>query len=164
MADFLFITPQELIENTIIGGNVDVDKYMTSVASVQISVIEPLLGTELYDKIKTDAQNSMLTGLYETLYNEYVKPITKNQGAAEYIKISPYMVVNGGVFKHAPEDSVQLTSDEIASLSQVYQKMSQMYVIRFEKWIGKNEIPEYKTSQDEVNAQKDIKLTYGWLI
>ncbi len=91
MAEFLFITPEELIQGTIIGGNVDVDKYITSVANAQIQVIEPLLGTELYDKIKLDAQNDTLTGLYETLYNDFVKPITKAEATAEYIEISSYI-------------------------------------------------------------------------
>jgi hypothetical protein len=37
-----------------------------------------------------------------------------------------------------------------------------MYVQRFNKWICKNVITEYKTYQDEVNANQNISLTAGW--
>jgi len=161
MAEFLFITPEELIQGTIIGGNVDVDKYITSVANAQIQVIEPLLGTELYDKIKLDAQNDTLTGLYETLYNDFVKPITKAEATAEYIEISSYILDNGGLYKHQSDNAEIVDKEETQFLAGKYHALAQMFVQRFEKWICNNEIEEYKTTQDEVNAQ-NIKLTAGW--
>lgn len=161
MAEFLFITPEELIQGTIIGGNVDVDKYITSVANAQIQVIEPLLGTELYDKIKLDAQNDTLTGLYETLYNDFVKPITKAEATAEYIEISSYILDNGGLYKHQSDNAEIVDKEETQFLAGKYHALAQMFVQRFEKWICKNEIDEYKTCQNEVNAQ-NIKLTAGW--
>lgn len=161
MAEFLFITPEELIQGTIIGGNVDVDKYITSVANAQIQVIEPLLGTELYDKIKLDAQNDTLTGLYETLYNDFVKPITKAEATAEYIEISSYILDNGGLYKHQSDNAEIVDKEETQFLAGKYHALAQMFVQRFEKWICNNDIDEYKTTQDEVNAQ-NIKLTAGW--
>ena len=79
MAEFLFITPEELKSTTILGGNVDPDKFLFSIANTQIITIEPLLGSILYDKIKAEAAADPvgLTGKYLTLYNEFVKPITK---------------------------------------------------------------------------------------
>ena len=161
MAEILFITPEELIQGTIIGGNVDADKYITSVANAQVMVIEPLLGSELYDKIKNDVQNNTLTGLYLTLYNEFVKPITKAEATAEYIEISSYILDNGGLYKHQTDSAEIVDKDEAQFLSGKYHSMAQMFIQRFEKWICKNNIAEYKTSQDEVNAQ-EVKLTAGW--
>lgn len=159
MAETLFITPAEITGTTIMGGNVDVDKYITNIAFVQVTVIEPLLGTELYDKIKTDfeADPTGLTGLtgdYLTLFTDYIKPITKNTAVAEYIKISTLMLDNGGTFKHVAENREIPSQNELNMLSGNYSSMAQMYIKRFEKWICKNMLPEYKRSQDEVNAQK----------
>jgi len=52
--------------------------------------------------------------------------------------------------------------------------MAQMYVQRFNKWICKHSLPEYKSWQDEVNAQKidtnsgmffsDRNNHYNWMI
>jgi len=79
MAEFLFVTPEEMASTTVLGGNVDVDKYIPCVASVQLTIIEPLLGTLLYDKISTDAENDDLAGLYLTLYDDFVVTISKSK-------------------------------------------------------------------------------------
>jgi len=162
MAEFLFITPQEMTSTTILGGNVDIDKYLFCIANVQLTTIEPLLGSELYDKILAEAEAETLAGLYETLYNEYVKPITKNKAIAEYIEIGQYMVDNGGIYKHTGENIEVVSKDEVMFLSNKYNAYAQMLILRFNKWICNNVIPEYKTYQDGVNADRDVKVTAGW--
>ena len=161
MAEFLFIQPSEIASTTIMGGNVDVDKYIFCVADTQISVIEPLLGTELYDVIVAGATADNLTGLYATLYTEFVKPITKHESTAKYIEISSYTLNNGGLYKHTADNAEVVDKEEAQFLAGKYSSMAQMYVQRFDKWICKNTIAEYKRSQDEVNAQK-LKLSPGW--
>ena len=161
MAELLFIQPVEITKTTVLGGNVDIDKYQFCVINAQISVIEPLLGTLLYDKIIADVTAATITGLYLTLYNEFIKPITKNEALAEYVEIASYTLNNGGIFKHAPQDAEIVDKDEAQYLASKYHALAQMYIQRFEKWICKNPLTEYKTYQDEVNAQK-IKVTSGW--
>tara|TARA_R110002050_G_scaffold111670_1_gene225393 strand:+ start:1445 stop:1936 length:492 start_codon:yes stop_codon:yes gene_type:complete len=163
MQELLFITPDELAKTTILGGNVDRDKYTFSILNVQKTVIERLLGTELYDKIINDIENQTLTGLYEELYNNYVKPITKYESCAEYIEVSGFILDNGGLYKHTANNAETATFDETYRISQKYHALSQVYVQRFEKWICKNHLPEYKCHQDEVNASK-IKNTSGWYL
>ena len=162
MAEFLFIQPSEMTETTILGGNVDIDKYLLNIANVQLTVIEPLLGSILYDFVLDGAENSTLTGDYLTLYEEYVKPITKHQALAEYVQVSGFMITNGGAFKHAPENAEIMSKEEKLEVSQIYSGIADTYVLRFEKWICKNPLPEYKTCQDEVNASKTITNTGGW--
>lgn len=159
----LFITPQEITNTTVLGGNVDVNKYEFFIESVQFSVIEPLLGTELYDKIVTDVTNSTISDDYLTLYKEFVKPITKNEALAEYIEVAGLSVNNGGVFKHAPESAEIATNKEVEALAGKYHHLAQMYVQRFEKWICNNTITEYKRHQDEVNAQ-NVQTRGGWFL
>ncbi|MBV1952737.1 MAG: hypothetical protein KUG64_11160 [Cycloclasticus sp.] len=162
MAEFLFIQPSDLTNTTILGGNVDFDKYLYNIANTQLTTIEPLLGTELYDKILLEASTDTLTGLYETLYNEFVKPITKHQALAEYIIVSGFTIANGGAFKHAPENAEIMSKEEKVEVSGIYSGIADTYILRFEKWICKNILPEYKTSQDDVNASKSITNTAGW--
>ena len=161
MAELLFITSQEMTNTTIIGGNVDVDKYTMCILSTQVRVIEPLLGSLLYDKIIADIQAGTLTGLYLTLFNEYVKPITKNEACAAYIMISPYVLTNGGLFKNNPDNVEVVDIKEVEGLSQQYSSVAQMYINRFNKWISKNELVEYVTTQDDVDAQ-DIHINNTW--
>jgi hypothetical protein len=72
------------------------------------------------------------------------------------------MVTNGGIYKHSPESSEVVDKQEAQYLAGKYHSIAQMYVQRFQKWICKNTITEYKTYQDEVNARKHLKVTAGW--
>jgi hypothetical protein len=162
MAELLFITPQEMSNTTILSGNVDIDKYTFCIANVQITTIEPLLGTELYEKIIEDITDDTLSGLYLEMFNRFVKPITKAKATAEYIEIASYILDNGGLYKHTGENIEVVDKQEAQFLSNKYNAMAQMYVQRFDKWICKNVLPEYKRIQDDVNAMKDVKLTAGW--
>ena len=162
MAIFLFVQPSEIAESTLIGGNVDIDKYAYTIELVQISVIEPLLGTELYDYIVSGATASTLAGDYLTLYTDYVQKIVKYQAVAEILDTHSYVVDNSGIIKNTPVNAEVVSKEEVQFLSQKYSAIAQMYVQRFKKWICKNIITEYKTIQDEVNAERYIKLTGGW--
>ena len=162
MAELLFVTPQEMTSSTILSGNTDTDKYLFCILNTQLTTIEPLLGSELYDKIISDIEAETLTGLYLELYADFIKPITKNEALAQYIEIASYMVDNAGIYKRSGENVEVVDKDEVQYLSGKYKSLAQMYVTRFEKWICKNPLIEYKTIQDEVNALKNINLNVGW--
>ena len=162
MAELLFVTPQECASNTILSGNIDIDKFVFCIANVQLTTIEPLLGTELYDKIIADKEADTLAGLYLELYNDFVRPITKNESVAQFIEIASYLVDNGGIYKHSADGKEVVDKQEVQFLAGKYKSLAQMYVGRFNKWICKNPLVEYKTVQDEVNALKDINLNVGW--
>ena len=121
-----------------------------------------MLGTLLYDKIKSDIEGSGLTGLYLELYTDFIKPIVKNDALAQYIEIASYMVDNGGIYKRTGENVEVVDKQEVQYLAGKYKALAQMYVQRFNKWICKNTITEYKVCQDEVNAIKNMNLNVGW--
>ena len=162
MAELLFVTPQECASNTILSGNIDIDKFVFCIANVQLTTIEPLLGSELYDKIISDIEGTGLSGKYLELYADFVKPITKNESVAQFIEIASYLVDNGGIYKHSAEGKEVVSKDEAQFLAGKYKSLAQMYVQRFNKWICKNPLIEYKTYQDEVNAVKSVNLMTGW--
>ena len=74
MAQVLFIKVQDLKKNTIIDGNVDVDKILPYIKISQEIHIQNFLGTKLYEQIETKITNNNLTGHYLTLVNNYVQP------------------------------------------------------------------------------------------
>jgi hypothetical protein len=164
MPELLLIKPQEIAETTILGGDVDIDKYTYTIHNTQIKTLEPLLGSELYDKIKTDFEADTLAGLYLELYTDYVKPVLKHKSVSEYVNIAGIMLTNSGLGKHTSDNMEPLSLGEVETLSNSYDSTAQMYIERFDKWIGLNQLPEYKTSQDEVNAENDLKITGGWYL
>lgn len=164
MAEILFISPTDLTDGTIISGNTDIDNYLYCILDTQVRVLEPILGSLLYDKIKTDLDSNSLAGLYLELYSEYVKPITKFESCATYLEVASYMVTNGGVLKHSPEGKEVVSKDEVYSLSQKYHGTSDMYIIRLKKWFCKHgsELTEYISDQDEVKPNKNVRTIAGW--
>ena len=88
------ITSEEIRLNTPMGGNVDSDKFIHFINDVQVMVLENILGTKLYDKILNDFENETLTGLYEQMVNDYIKPVLWHSVFAEYIKIGSIIVCN----------------------------------------------------------------------
>jgi hypothetical protein len=159
--EFLFVSPSTLKSTTIIGGNVDNDKIVYIISDVQNTTILPMLGQELYDVIYAGAEADTLTGLYLELYTKFVQPITKFQTVANYVLISNYMVDNGGSVIHNGETSTPMNSDELNILSSTYAGMSDTFLLRFDEWICRNHIDEYKLHQEGVDAQK-ITNRGGW--
>lgn len=155
--DYLLITPQEMIKNSILDGNIDVDKYRFCIEQVQLSTIEPLLTTDLYNKILTDAEAEDLTGVYLTIYNDFVVPILKHEAVAQYIEICSYMVANGGLFKHTADNKEVVNNQEARTLAGKYSNIAQSYVIRWNKFICKTSVTEYKRCH---NTQTN--LSAGW--
>lgn len=158
--EILLIRPSEITQFTPLGGNVDLDNYVPCILYVQVSVIEPLLGTDLYEKIRTDFEADALTGLYLELYDNYLKPILRHQVFAEYSETAQYMVANGGIFKHQPTDSVVVDKSEVQYLAQTHRTRAQTYIERLKKWLCKNSIPEYLTSCHNT----DVKVSSGWFL
>ena len=58
------INAQDIKTNTSLGGNVDPDKFMHLVYDAEVLVLEPSLGTALYNKIVADFEASTLVGDY----------------------------------------------------------------------------------------------------
>lgn len=156
--EILLIRPSEITEFTPLGGNVDIDKYKPCIFDVQVTVIEPLLGTDLYEKIRTDFDADTLSGLYLTLYENYLKPILRHQVFAEYTEIASYFVSNGGIFKHSATDSEVVDKNEAQYLAQIHRSKAQLYIERAEKWLRSNTLPEYSSSCGSNN----VKVTSGW--
>ena len=75
MAIFLFTTQAELTSQTLLGANVDPNRYVFSIEKVQLSTVRSLLGTELYDVIYAAAEDDDLSGDYLTIYTKYLSLI-----------------------------------------------------------------------------------------
>lgn len=161
----LLIKAEDLTKGTPLGGNIDVSKYLHVIKEVQVFVIEPILGTKLYEKIVLDYDNNSLEGDYKTLYDDYIKPIIIYSVAAEYVIIASYNVANGGIFKHNPENGEAVSKNEVDFLAQNQRNKSDAYIQRLQKFLCKVNLPEYTAVQDEnydIAPDRTFKYTGGW--
>lgn len=156
--EILLIRTSEITSFTPMGGNVDIDKYVPCIYDVQIMVIEPLLGCDLYEKIRTDFAASTLADKYLELYDIYLKPILRHQTFAEYVEIGSYVVDNGGTYKHVPANSEAVSKSEVQYLAQTQRTKAQFYIERAKKWLRTANLPEYNTCCDK----NTVKVSSGW--
>jgi hypothetical protein len=61
-----------LKELSLIENNVESGKLTVMMNRVQKTYIEPVLGTPLYKKILQDIEDESVTGIYETLIDDYL--------------------------------------------------------------------------------------------
>ena len=147
MATALFISTTDLKKNSIIDGNVDIDKMIQFVKVAQQIDIQNLLGTDLYNKISQDIIDDTLTGNYLTLVNTYVQPCLIWFAQMNYIPFAAYTITNKSVLKHSSETAQNVDKNEVDYLC-----------------FNNNLFPEYLSNTNE-DISPDSDTTYrGWVL
>ena len=147
MATALFISTQDLKKNSIIDGNVDIDKMLQFVKVAQQIDIQNLLGTDLYNKISEDIIADNLTGDYLTLVNTYVQPCLIWFSQMNYIPFAAYTITNKSVLKHSSETAQNVDKNEVDYLC-----------------FNNNLFPEYNSNTNE-DISPDTDTTFnGWVL
>jgi len=162
----LFIKDEDLKRNTILDGNVDTDKFKPYVKIAQEIHIQNYLGTDLYKRLQTGIISDDLTANEETLIG-YIQNALIHWAAVDYLPFAAYTVGNGGVYKHLPENAVQVEKDEVDRLVQAERDFAQYYTQRMIDYLCDNSTlyPEYSSNTDnDINPDTYINLTGGWFL
>ena len=149
MAFGLFITRNDIIKNTPLGGAIDADALLPFVRTAQEKYLLNLLGTVLYNKIQDDIEaNDSFTGYYETLVTDYVKPTLIWYSCVEYSPFSAITFKSNGAVKHISEQSVSPGKNEVDYLLSKALDNASYYATRLQDFLVaySNQIPEYLES------------------
>lgn len=139
----ILIKQDVLTRNTIIGGNVDPDRYLQAIKACQNLLIKPLLGKTLYDKIVADFETNTLSGLYLEMFNDYITEMIIHGAAEIYLTQGAYMVTNNGITKGKTDSAESVNKEEVDYLVQASRKLYRLYEEQFLDWIKVNTITEY---------------------
>ena len=168
MATALFISREDLVRNTLISGNLDVDRFIQFINISQTIHIQNFTGTKLYDAISNMIINNTLTVAdnpnYLKLVTDYIQPMLIQYAMVEYLPFAAYTVGNGGIFKHTSETSVSVDKLEVDYLIEKSRKLADYYTERFTDYIiyNQNLFPEYTTNnQSDVYPDYTVQNT-GW--
>tara|TARA_R100001463_G_scaffold40717_1_gene86178 strand:+ start:227 stop:739 length:513 start_codon:yes stop_codon:yes gene_type:complete len=168
MATALFISREDLVRNTLISGNLDVDRFIQFINISQTIHIQNFTGTKLYDAISNMIINNTLTQAdnpnYLKLVTDYIQPMLIQYAMVEYLPFAAYTVGNGGVYKHTSETSVSVDKLEVDYLIEKSRKLAEYYTERFTDYMiyNQNLFPEYTTNnQSDVYPDYTVQNT-GW--
>jgi len=171
MATALFINRTDLVKNSIIDGNTDVDKLLPFIKISQQIDIQNLLGTDLYNRISADITSGAsggtgLTGNYLTLVNTYVQPTLIWFAQMNYIPFAAYSIKNGGVFKGSSETAETVNKNEVDYLVDKAREYANYYSTRLVDYLQFNTdlFPEYNSNTDN-DIHPDTDTTFkGWVL
>lgn len=158
MATALFIKPITLKRNSIVDGNVDIDKFIQFIKIAQQIHIRNYTGTDLYNKISADIIADSLSGNYLTLVNDFLQPMLIHYAMVDYLPFAAYQIKNGGISKHVSENSESVTKEEVDYLVEKHRDIAEYYTRRFIDYMSFNQssFPEYTSNtNDEIHPDKE---------
>ena len=162
----LFISPDDLVKRTAINGNVDRDQMVQFIKIAQDLHIQSLVGTALYNKLKSDVLASTLTGNYETLMTDYVQDVLVHYAMVEILPFLAYKVSNGGIFKKQSENSEGIEKSELEYLIQKERDTAEHYGRRLVSYLTfyGSLTPEYYENQNGQMYPADGQSFHGWYL
>ena len=163
MSETRLTTSTNIIKNTPMGGNVGIDLYIFLIDIVQKMVLEPVLGTKLYEKIKTDYAADTLSGLYLKMHEDYIEDFLNYSVYAKYTHSGSNRIRNNGNLKTTPDNSVVMTDKENISSESEYNNVAGLYLTGLEKFLsveGSN-IPEYITQDNDYDKTAKDNEGFG---
>ena len=135
----LFISATRLKKDTALGGSVDDNLIMPYILLAQDMNILPVLGTDLYEAIKTKINAGTLTGDYKTLMETYIQPALVQ---FSFSQLAPYLrlrfVNNAVVVMGATEQSSSATYDDIKPLMDTATDAAEFYRQRLIDYLRNN--------------------------
>lgn len=166
MPTALWITRNDLVRNTALGGNLDTDKFTQFIKVAQEIHIQNYTGTKLYNKISNDIIAGTLANPYLALVNDYLQPMLIQWAMVEYLPFAAYTISNGGVFKHNSENSTTADKLEVDYLVGKARDLAQYYTDRFITYMSYNQatFPEYYlNSNADVYPDTDANFA-SWVL
>lgn len=141
-------------------GGIDVDFLTPSIYVAQSIEIKRILTPALYDKIVLDYSADTLTGEYEIIYDEFIVDMLSYFAIRTYIDTGAYSINQNGIFKNAPENTEQVSSEEIDRLAKKYGDMGYAIENLFIEYMKTSTIPEY----DKNDKKKKGNWGLNWFV
>jgi len=147
MAQALLLTTQKFFEKSIIDNNVDSDLITKLILrATQINVYN-ILGTDLFNKIVTDAGANTITGYYKTLLDDYIQDFIVYW--VEYYSYTElnYKLTNKSVAQKSSDNSTPTDYSTISKIEKTKKSLADDQGKSIYNYIMNNlaQFPEYQT-------------------
>ena len=168
--NILFCSRNDIIKRTPLGGNIDPEKIIPFVKTAQDKYLLLALGTVLYDKLQDDIASGTLTGVYQTLVNEYIIDTIVHYALVEALPFMAYTLANGSIYKNLnTEQATSPSKNDVDFLLQKELATAQFYAERLVTYLiaYSFQYPEYTAStgfSDNVYPDKSQQYKNGWVI
>jgi len=140
------ISTNTLKDITLIENNVESNKLTIMINRVQDLYLEPILGTPLFKKLLDDVENNDISGIYQTLVENYIYDFIGVCCELEYMVEGNNKVMNSGVGQINPDNINVNSRSENNVAYDNKMKHKARYQNRLVGFLKDNEddLPEYK--------------------
>ena len=159
--DIFLLSEKTLKSSSYINDNVDGMYLLPTIQFAQDAGLQPILGTNLFNKIKELVRTEQIEGTdYQTLLDDYITNYLINKVMAEL----PYPLLvkfrNSGMDMNNNDGAVKSTLNECQYLTHYYDNRSAFYANRLTEYLIANssKFPEYhkKSSCSDMSARDNI--------
>lgn len=164
--EVLLIDPTYLKRYTPLNGQVDEDRLPPAIIAAQDMHIQPYLGTDLYQALKTKANAGTLAGAYETLLNDYVRKALAWFTLVELVADLRVQIRNGGLFTSTPEGASSIALDELTNIREAARAKAEFYLSEMCRWLSYNSssVPEYGTNTSNGMPAQMFQFTQAFQV
>jgi hypothetical protein len=134
-----FISTSKCKELAGINGNTDDFLVTPMIISCQDDYIERILGTDLYNELKTQVTNNTLTALNTTLLNTYVVPCLVAYVKYEAVIELNYKFTNKSISTKTSENSQPIQKDDAVWLMEHYKNKAEEKAERITRYLMEND-------------------------
>lgn len=157
-----FISDEDLKKETIINGNVDDKLINPTILKVQDIQIQRIIGTDLYNELKTQVIASTVTAANATLLNEYIRPCLKEYVVAEFTVPGVFKIFNRSTSTNNSENASPLTESEMVKMHQKFQTDAEFYADMLKRFLLQNSstYPLYLNGNTDIDKIRPKRNQY----
>jgi|TARA_R100001530_G_scaffold83509_1_gene58252 hypothetical protein len=171
MAEVLLINRADIMRITGLSGNIDEDKILPHVMTAQDIHLQPIIGTNLMQKVKDLIEDDELDDAgneyYATLENTYITPTLVYLVMWDFLPFLQYEISNGGINQHTTENGISASEENMNMLIKKFKDKAEFYGNRMSDYICDNssEFPEISAAitGGELNSEGQQNMG-GWVI
>ena len=151
----LFISETYVKNNTVIDENVDMRIILPSIRDAQELRILPLLGTPLYEDLKTKITGSTLTADDITLLDDYIAPCMAQWTLYECSVSMLFKYRNKSVATKSSENSQPISYQDLQFLRDDWKNKAEEREARLINYLSDNStlFPKYTETSDDLNPR-----------
>jgi hypothetical protein len=138
MANVLFINEDALRQASLLNENVDMKLITPTIRLAQEKYVLPLLGTGIYNELKTQIAANTLTTLNKTLLDDYVQPCLVWWIMSEIPVNLTYRLSNKAVMKNSSDNGQPAEMSELLALMDRAKDNAQWYSERVTLYLVQN--------------------------
>lgn len=148
MSYVLFISENKLKDSTAMGGNIDAEFYLPYIKISQKKYIETKLGTDLFEALQTKISGGTLSGVYQTLVDDYIQDALVHWSFYEALPFLRVKIANNGIGVKTSENLESMSMEDTNSLREEIRNTAEFFLDRLIDFLRHNSssLPEYLTS------------------